>query len=373
MTKGWYGMTDILKINVGPQHPSTHGVLRLITELDGENIISIEPVIGYLHRGLEKMAESRTYLQYLPLVDRVDYLGGFFTSYVYCDAVEHLANIQVSKRAQYIRVLCMEMNRLASHLLWLGTYMLDLGASSPLFYCFRDREVILSLFEELTGQRMMYNYFTFGGVRFEVTNKWLDKILTFIAQMPKNIDDYEKIITGNPIFKERTIKKGILHKQTAIKYAITGPNLRASGVNLDLRKSHGYAIYSELDFVPAISHRSDSYGRYEVRIQEMRTCLSLIRQCVLWLKANEGNSVSDIKPFNFKVSEGEYTSYVESSRGLLNCYIKSDGSDKPYRVKWRTGSFYAVQVLPELLKEHQLCDIMAVFGSLDVIVPEVDR
>ena len=156
MTKGWYGMTDILKINVGPQHPSTHGVLRLITELDGENIISIEPVIGYLHRGLEKMAESRTYLQYLPLVDRVDYLGGFFTSYAYCDAVEHLANIQVSKRAQYIRVLCMEMNRLASHLLWLGTYMLDLGASSPLFYCFRDREVILSLFEFIFNSNFSY-------------------------------------------------------------------------------------------------------------------------------------------------------------------------------------------------------------------------
>lgn len=373
MMKGWCGMASTIKINVGPQHPSTHGVLRLITELDGENILSIKPVIGYLHRGLEKMAESRTYLQYLPLVDRVDYLGGFFTSYVYCDAVEKLANIEVSKRAQYIRVLCMEMNRLASHLLWLGTYMLDLGASSPLFYAFRDREVLLSLFEELTGQRMMYNYFVFGGVRFDVTNEWLDKILNFLSKMPKNIDDYEKIITDNPIFKERTIGKGILHKHVAIKYSITGPNLRASGCDLDIRKAHGYAIYKELDFVPAISHRCDSYGRYEVRIQEMKMCLSLIRQCVLWLKSDTGNPVSNINQLNLKVSEGEYTSYVESSRGLLNCYIKSDGSGKPYRVKWRTGSFYAVQVLSELLKGETIPDIMAVFGSLDVILPEVDR
>lgn len=373
MMKGWFGMTDTLKINVGPQHPSTHGVLRLITELDGENILSIEPIVGYLHRGLEKMAENRTYLQYLPLVDRVDYLGGFFTSYAFCDAVEHLANITVNKRAHYIRVLCMEMNRLASHLLWLGTYLLDLGASSPLFYCFRDREVILALFEELTGQRMMYNYFTFGGVRFDVTDEWLNKILDFISRMHKNIADYEKIITNNPIFKTRTIKKGMLHKQTAIKYAVTGPNLRASGSDLDLRKYHKYSIYGELDFVPAVSHRCDSYGRYEVRIQEMKSCLSLIRQCVLWLKSNDDNPISEFKAINMKVQKGEYTSYVESSRGLLNCYVMSDGTDKPYRVKWRTGSFYAVQVLPELLKDSSMCDIMSVFGSLDVIIPEVDR
>lgn len=373
MMKGWCGMTDILKINVGPQHPSTHGVLRLVTELDGEKIVSLEPIIGYLHRGLEKMAESRTYLQYLPIVDRVDYLGGFFTSYAYCDAVEHLANITVSKRAKYIRVLCMELNRLASHLLWLGTYLLDLGASSPLFYAFRDREDILALLEELTGQRMMYNYFVFGGVRFDVTNDWLDKILNYLAKMPKNIDDYERIITNNPIFKERTQNKGILHKQVAIKYAITGPNLRASGADLDLRKKHGYAIYPELDFVPSISHRCDSYGRYEVRIQEMRTCLSLIRQCILWLKSDTSGIKNDIKPLSIKVPSGEYTSYVESSRGLLNCYIKSDGSNKPYRIKWRTGSFYAVQVLPEILKKQSLADIMAVLGSLDIILPEVDR
>lgn len=366
-------MSDIIKINVGPQHPSTHGVLRLITELDGEEIISIEPDIGYLHRGLEKMAESRTYLQYLPLVDRVDYLGGFFTSYAFCSAVENLSRIEVPKRAEYIRVLCMELNRVSSHLLWLGTYMLDLGASSPLFYCFRDREVILSLFEELTGQRMMYNYFIFGGVRFDVTIEWLNKVLDFVSKMPKAIDDYEKIITKNPIFTDRTINKGILSKQSALQYSITGPNLRASGCELDFRKNKPYSIYTELDFVSAINNRCDSYGRYLVRIQELRTSLDLIKQVVMYLKENSGDVNSNINPVFLKVPEGEFTSFVESSRGLLSCYVKSDGSDKPYRVKWRTGSFYAVQVLSHLMKGLNYNDLMAVFGSLDVILPEVDR
>lgn len=366
-------MTDIMKINIGPQHPSTHGVLRLITELDGEEIISIQPEIGYLHRGLEKMAESRTYVQYLPLVDRVDYLGGFFTSYAFCNAVENLSNVEVPKRAEYIRVLCMELNRIASHMLWLGTYMLDLGASSPLFYCFRDREVILSLFEELTGQRMMYNYFIFGGVRFDVSKEWLDKVSEFVSKMPSAISDYEKIITKNPIFTDRTVNKGVLSKQTALQYSITGPNLRASGVDLDFRVDKPYSVYSELDFVPAVNNRSDAYGRYLVRIQEMRTSLDLIKQAIMFLKENQGDVNSNINPVLMKVPEGEYTSYVESARGLLCCYIKSDGSAKPYRVKWRTGSFYAVQLLPQLMKGMSYNDLMAIFGSLDVILPEVDR
>ena len=248
-------MSDIMKINVGPQHPSTHGVLRMITEVDGEEIISVEPVVGYLHRGMEKMAETRSYLQYLPLVDRVDYLGGFFTSFAYCVAVEHLLNLQVPKRAEYIRMLCMELNRIASHLLWLGTFMLDLGASSPLFYCFRDREKILSLFEELTGQRMMYNYFIFGGVRFNVTNEWLNKVSEFVSNMPEAVSDYEKIITENPIFVDRTVGKGLLNRHTALQYSITGPNLRASGVELDYRKSFPYSSYDETDFVIAVSNR----------------------------------------------------------------------------------------------------------------------
>ncbi len=366
-------MNKIIKLNVGPQHPSTHGVLRLITELDGEKILSVEPVVGYLHRGMEKLAENRSYLQYLPMVDRVDYLGSFFTSYAYCNAVEKLLFVEVPKRAEYIRMLCMELNRIASHLLWLGTFMLDLGASSPLFYCFRDREVILSLFEELTGQRMMYNYFVFGGVRHDVSDDWLCKVSSFIANLPKSISDYEKIITENPIFLDRTLNKGILKPQTALQFSVTGPNLRASGVEVDYRKVMPYSVYGDVDFVISESNRCDSYARYLVRIQEMKTSLDIVKQAVLYLKNNSDNYLTKINSLNLKIPEGEYTSYVESSRGLLNCYIKSDGSPKPYRVKWRTGSYYSVQVLPELVKGLNYNDLIAVFGSLDVIMPEVDR
>jgi len=364
---------QLMKINIGPQHPSTHGVLRLILELDGEVIKSCEPVIGYLHRGMEKMAENRTYLQYLPTVDRVDYLSGFFYSHALCDAVENLAQIEVNKSVKYIRVLTMEMNRLASHLLWLGTFMLDLGATTPLFYCFRDREVILSLFESLTGQRLMYNYYTFGGVRHSIPSDWLDKTSEFVKSMPSKIQDYENIITKNPIFVARTRDVGIISKKTALQYSITGPNLRASGVNLDYRKQKPYLIYNELEFDAVTAENGDSYDRYRVRVEEIRVCLDIISQCVGWLKSNQGEVVSSVKQPLIKVPAGEYISNVEAPRGLCSCYLKSDGTNKPYRVKWRTGSYYAVQILPKLLKENLYPDLMAIFGSLDVILPEVDR
>lgn len=362
-----------MKINIGPQHPSTHGVLRLVLELDGEIIKSCEPVIGYLHRGMEKMAESRTYLQYLPTVDRIDYLGGFFNAYAFCDAVENLAHIDVSKRSQYIRVLTMEMNRLSSHLLWLGTFLLDMGATSPLFYTFRDREEILSLFEELTGQRMMYNYYTFGGVRHDVSNDWLRKVKDFTKKMPRKIQDYENIITDNPIFVTRTRNIGVIHKHTALQYSITGPNLRACGINVDYRKQNPYLVYNELDFNVPIAHSGDSLDRYKVRIEEMKECLKIISQCIEWLKVNPDSVISSVKQPTLKVPEGEFISNVEAPRGVCSCYVKSDASGVPYRVKWRTGSFYAVQILPELLENSFYPDLMAIFGSLDVILPEVDR
>lgn len=361
-------------INVGPQHPSTHGVLRLILKLDGEIIKSCEPVVGYLHRGIEKMAESRSYLQYLPVVDRIDYLGGFFNSYVYCDCVENMAEIEVPERAKYIRVLCMELNRIASHLLWLGTYLLDLGASSPLFYAFRDRERILHIFEKLTGQRMMYNYFTFGGVREDISKSLLDEISEFVRDMPECIDDYEKIITENPIFLSRTVNKGILQKNKAIQYAITGANLRASGMNLDYRKTNSYLVYEKLDFEASSELTGDAYSRYKARIFEMRESLEIVTQCIYYLKVNGNAEIlnKSVKPINLNIVDKEYTSIVEAPRGLTTCTVKAGGKT-PYRVKWRTASYYAVQVLPELVIESELADLMAIFGSLDVILPEVDK
>lgn len=370
-------MTNKLKemiVNVGPQHPSTHGVLRLVLKLDGEIIKSCEPVVGYLHRGLEKMAENRSYLQYLPIVDRIDYLGGFFNSYVYCDCIENMAKIEIPERAKYIRVLCMELNRIASHLLWLGTYLLDLGASSPLFYAFRDRERILHIFEKLTGQRMMYNYFTFGGVREDISKSLLEEISEFVKDMPECISDYEKIITENPIFLSRTLNIGILPKSKAIQYSITGANLRASGVNLDYRKTNPYLGYEKLDFEPSNELAGDSYSRYKVRIFELKSSLEIITQCLYYLKVNENAEYlnKSVNPIGLNLVDSEYTSIVEAPRGLTECTVKADGRNS-YRVKWRTSSYYAVQVLPELVVGSELADLMAIFGSLDVILPEVDK
>lgn len=362
-----------MKINIGPQHPSTHGVLRLVLELEGEIIKSCEPVIGYLHRGMEKQAEIRTYLQYLPMVDRIDYLSGFFNSYAYCNAVENLAQIEVSKRSQYIRVLTMEMNRLASHLLWLGCFLLDMGATTPMFYTFRDREEILSLFEKLTGQRMMYNYYTFGGTRHDISNDWLEKVEHFIEKMPRKIQDYEDIITNNPIFVTRVQNIGIITHHAALQYSMTGPNLRAAGINVDYRKQNPYLVYNELDFNAITAQNSDCLERYKVRIEEMRECLKLISQCSQWLKADSGDVKSAVKPAVLKVPAGEYISNVEAPRGVCSCYVKSDGSGQPYRIKWRTGSYYSVQILPKILEGSFYPDLMAIFGSLDVILPEVDR
>lgn len=370
-----------MKINIGPQHPATHGVLRLVIELDGEIIKSCEPVVGYLHRGMEKMAESRTYLQYLPTVDRIDYFSGFFYSHAFCDAVENLAQIELSKRVQYIRVLTMEMNRLASHLLWLGTYLLDLGATSPFMYTFRDREEILTLFENLTGQRMMYNYYTFGGVRHDVSDDWLKKAAGFAGRMPRKIQDYENIITDNPIFVTRTKNIGTMSKNDALQYSVTGPNLRACGVALDYRKgtgngeqgTGGYLVYDELKFNMPTAQNGDSFDRYQVRIEEMKECLKIISQCIEWLLINNEDVISSIKQPLLKVPKGEFISNVEAPRGICSCYVKSDGSGIPYRVKWRAGSYYTIQILPLLLENGFYPDLMTIFGSLDAIMPEVDR
>lgn len=385
-------------VNVGPQHPSTHGVLRLIMTLEGEIIKETKPVIGYLHRGKEKLAESRTYFQYLPMVDRVDYLSSFFCAAAFCYAVESIAEIKVPKRAEYIRLITMEFNRISSHLLWLGSFLLDLGATSPLFYVFREREYIVKLFEELTGQRMMYNFYTFGGVKKDFPEGWMTKALNLCKTMPKMIDEYEAIITKNPIFLERTKNIGVLTPKLGADYGITGANIRASGVNLDLRKTNPYSVYDEIDFNVCTAKNGDSYDRYMVRIGEMRESLKIIEQALKQIpggtpeklkvkKVNCGCSdencefcgfdsqlaAKKLNPVVFKPPVGEAVGMVEAPRGVMTSYVISDGTNKPYRVKWRTPSFSSVQVLPELIKRKYYSDLMPIFGSLDVVLPEVDR
>ena len=366
--KGWCGMSR-MKLNLGPQHPSTHGVLRLILDVDAEKIQACEPVIGYLHRGMEKMAESKTYLQYLPTVDRVDYVSGFFYSYAYVAAVEKLLKLEVPKKANYIRVMLMELNRISSHLLWIGTYLLDLGAVSPFFYTFREREMILRYFEEISGQRLMYNYFIFGGVRHELNN--LEKIIEIVNEISKKLSDYETLIEKNPIFISRTENIGIINRDEALSYSITGPNLRASNSHLDFRKQS--PIYNEFEFSIAKSEKGDCLARYKVRIKEIKESIKIIKQAIACIKSNTGDINCSFKPVDFKIDSGEAFIDVETPRGLTTCCVKSDGSNKPYRVKWRTASFYAVQYLPKLLVGTYLSDIMAIYGSLDVMLPEVDR
>lgn len=358
-----------LKLNLGPQHPSTHGVLRLILELDGEKIISCEPDVGYLHRGMEKMAEKLTYIQYLPLVDRIDYLAGFFYSELLCRTVEKALEIELSPRVKAIRVLLLELNRIASHLLWIGAFLMDLGAVSPFFYAFREREIILQYFEKISGQRMMNNYFVFGGVRRDIG--YLEDVENFLKILPDKVNDYEKLITENPIFLQRTKGKGVLDKKTAFNFAITGVNLRASGVSLDFRKED--YLYKDFEFTPVVLEEGDSWARYKARVMEIRESAKIAAQALEILKREKSIEQTLINPLTLKLPEGEYFQEIEAPRGLASIYVKSTGDSKPYRLKWRTGSYYSVNLLRKILKGAYLNDAIAISGSLDIILPEVDK
>ena len=358
-----------LKLNLGPQHPSTHGVLRLILELDGEKIISCKPDVGYLHRGMEKMAEKLNYIQYLPLVDRIDYLAGFFYSELYCRTIEKALEIELSPRVKTIRVLLLELNRIASHLLWIGAFLMDLGAVSPFFYAFREREMLLRYFEKISGQRMMNNYFVFGGVRRDLFD--LEDVEDFLKILPEKINDYEKIITDNPIFRQRTIGKGVLEPEIALNNSITGVNLRASGINLDFRNTD--YLYKDFEFTPVVMENKDAFCRYKARILEIQESSNIVKQALEKLKEYTDLNQTLVKPLSIKLPEGEYFSEIEAPRGLARCYIKSVREPNPYRLKWRTGSYYSVNLLREILKGNYLNDAIAIAGSLDIILPEVDK
>jgi len=400
--------TEDLVVNIGPQHPSTHGVLRLITTLNGEVVKDMVPVIGYLHRSKEKMAESRSYFQYQPTLDRVEYLSSFFDHYVYVSAIERIANLKVPKRVQYIRMITMELNRITSHLLWFGTFLLDLGATSPLFYAFREREDIFKLFEDVTGARMMYNYYRFGGVNADLPPGWIERCRSFIRQMPHKIDEYESIVTKNPIVLDRTVGIGRMDQELCMKYGVTGSSLRASGIAQDLRKTNPYCCYDEIAFDVPVGTHGDVYDRYMVRMAEMRESCKIIEQCLDRIpggdnqnvrnkqaeidaakaaakeRGEDPKSVPDLDPdwliqgqkinlMTYKPPAGEAFTVCESPRGMLGCHMISDGTPKAYRVKWRGASFSNLSVLPELMIGNLYSDLMAIFGSLDVILPEVDR
>jgi NAD(P)H-quinone oxidoreductase subunit H len=387
--------TEPMVINMGPHHPSMHGCFRLIMTLDGEDVVDCEPVLGYLHRGMEKIAENRTTTMYVPYVSRWDYAAGMFNEAITVNAVEKLANISVPKRASYIRMILLELNRIANHLLWLGPFMLDVGAGTPLFYIFREREMIYDLWEAVSGYRMVnHNYFRVGGVAADLPYGWLDKCADFCDYFLPKVDEYERLISDNPIFRRRVEGVGTISQQDAIAWSLSGPMLRGSGVNWDLRKVDHYECYDELNWQVQWETAGDAFARYQVRIWEMRESTKMIRQAIAQLPGGayenlEAKRITDgpksewnsfdyqfmskkIAP-TFKIPKGEHYVRVESGKGELGIYIIGDNNVFPWRWKIRAADFNNLQILPYLLKGMKVADIVVILGSIDIIMGSVDR
>ena len=409
-------------MNFGPQHPAAHGVLRLVLELDGEVVQRADPHIGLLHRATEKLAETRTWIQSVPYMDRLDYVSTMVNEHAYCLAVEKLLGIEVPKRAQYIRVMFDEMTRLLNHQLWIGCHALDVGAMAMALYAFREREDLMDCYEAVCGARLHAAYYRPGGVyrdlpdrmpQYEVS-KWknaetvrqlnevrqgslLDFIEDFTNRFPKLLDEYHTLLTDNRIWKQRLVNVGVVTPERAMQLGFTGPMLRGSGIAWDVRKKQPYEVYDELDFDIPVGVNGDSYDRYLVRIEEMRESARIIRQCVKWLKAHPGPVMLDdykiTQPsreemkedmealiHHFKlytegycVPEGEAYAAVEGPKGEFGCYIVSDGANKPYRVKIRPPAFYHLAALGEMAQGHMLADVVTIIGTIDIVFGEVDR
>jgi NADH-quinone oxidoreductase subunit D len=382
-------------LNMGPQHPSTHGVLRLVLEIDGEIVVRLYPEIGYLHTGIEKTCEAKFYQQVVPLTDRVDYLGPMANNLCYCLAVEKLLQLEIPERAVWIRVLLTELTRLNSHLIWLGTHAMDIGALTVFLYTFREREEILRIFEAVAGQRMMTSYFRIGGLSMEPPLDLFDRIQAFIKTLPEKIDEYSNLLTGNPIFRNRLMGVGHLSPEDAIALAVTGPTMRASGVDFDLRRDMPYSSYEKFQFKVPVSNRCDCWGRYEVRLLEMRESIGIIQQALDGMpggpiKADAPKIVLPdrekmktqmealihhfkIVTEGFNVPAGEVYQGIESGHGQMGYYVVSDGTAKPYRVHMRYPGFASLQALETMCKGRMLADVVAVIGSIDIVLGEIDR
>jgi NADH-quinone oxidoreductase subunit D len=362
-------------VNMGPQHPSTHGVLRLVVTLDGELVKDVIPVIGYLHRCKEKLAEKRTYYQYIPIVDRTEYLASMNCEWGYVMTVEKLMGIRPTRRAEVIRVLLGELMRIASHQVAVGTFVADLSplGTAMVFYMFRDREVILDLLEEVSGARMMFNYLRFGGVRYDLPSGWVEKCRAFIRKMPKLIDEYESLVDDNAIFLQRTVGKGVITQQDVVDYGITGPNARASGVKLDLRRTRPYSVYPELDFEICTGTHGDVFDRYKVRMNEMHESLKIVEQCLDMLRPGPVQLGSLRAPYVITPPPGSCYVGQENPRGEYGTYIVSDGSRYPYRLKFRDPCFCNLQLFPKLLRGNKIADAVAISGSIDLVLGGIDR
>jgi len=386
---------ETMLLNMGPQHPSTHGVLRVLLELDGETIVNCIPDIGYLHTGIEKNIEAKTYLKAEVMSDRLDYMNTTGNNLAYCMAVEKLVDLDVPERAIAIRVILTELQRIASHLVWLAAFGLDLAAMSVFLYCFREREIILDILELCSGQRMMTTYIRPGGLWRDVPVEFEDAVRNFIKIFPKRIDEYEALMTKNPIFLDRLIGIGKLDAATALQHGVTGPMLRASGVNWDLRKARPYAGYEQYDFNVPVRAEGDTYARYIVRIEELRESLRIVEQALNKLPL--GPVRSDNRKFippprselgvsmealihhfklwteGFPAPDGSIYQAIESPRGELGVLLAGDGGAKPRRCHWRTPSFDNLSVLPKIVKGHLVADLVAILASVDIVLGDIDR
>ncbi|MGE5223542.1 MAG: NADH dehydrogenase (quinone) subunit D [Omnitrophica WOR_2 bacterium] len=380
---------------MGPQHPSTHGVLRLLLELDGETVINCIPDVGFLHTGIEKNIEVKTYEKAEVMTDRIDYLNNLGNNLTYCLAIEKLCELDVPPRAQALRVLLSELERISSHLVWLGTHALDLAAMSVFLYCFRERENILDIKEMISGARMMTTYFRPGGLWRDVPVEFEAAVRNFIQIFPARIDEYESLLTKNPLFLERTQHIGVMSPEEALRWGVSGPVLRGSGVAMDVRKTEPYSGYEQYDFDIALQTAGDTYARYLVRIEEMRQSVRIVQQALDKMpygpvrsnnrkfvpppRAELGHSMEAVIHHfklwteGFKVPKGSVYAVTESPRGELGVFLESDGGPKPYRCYWRTPSFDNLQVLPLLARGHLVADLIALIGTIDIVLGDVDR
>ena len=386
---------DTMTLNMGPQHPSTHGVFRVILEMDGEIVKTAEPEIGYLHTGIEKNSENKRYIHVIPMTDRLDYLNPPGNNLAFCLATEKLLGVEIPERAQDLRVIMCELARIASHLVWLGTHALDIGAMTVFLYCWREREMILDLNEEISGVRMMTSYIRVGGVAKDATRPWLDGIRDFIDFFPAKVDEYESLLTKNPIWMDRTQGIGVFSREEAINWSLSGPALRASGVNWDIRKSQPYSGYEKYSFDVPVYNGGDIYDRYRVRVEEMRQSREIIKQAIEKLPEGDyktqDNKVSlppretlhtsmEALIHHFKlvsegisVPKGETYVPIEGARGEVGFYIVSDGTNVPYRVKLRAPSFMAIPGMCQMMTGCYIADVVGIIGSIDIVMGEVDR
>jgi NADH-quinone oxidoreductase subunit D len=374
----WSG-PERLTMNMGPQHPSAHGVFRAILNLEGESVVGVDAVIGYLHRCHEKLSETLTYAQYPSIASKTDYVAAMTSEFAYVMAAEEIGKIEVPKRGQYLRVICAELQRIASHLLWLGTWCMDmggaLGGGATIFlYCIRERELILDLFEALVGARLLYGFFQVGGTRYDIPDGWAQKCRETVDLIDRRIDEYEQMLERNAFFLARAKGVGIISRELAEDVGVAGPLLRGSGVGWDIRRSAPYSSYQDFDFKVPVETDGDCYARYRVRMAEFRQAIAIIRQALGKLPSGPISSRPALKSVaQIRIPKGEAYARVEGPRGEVGTYMISDGSAKPYRMKWRGASFSNLAILPHIIPGHKVADVVAIMGSVDPVFGEVDR